>query len=355
MKNKLIISLLLFVLISCDSKDITIQDGYTLKGNLKSLTENVSNVSVLLDGATVYQTTTDSEGNFEIKKIEKGMYSLSYKQTQSDSSFTSNYMNVKITNDTTLINLELPRPVLIYSSKNITSSTVEISWSQCNSQGFYEYKIFRKEDTGLDETTGKLVHISTEANDTTFTDSDLKESTKYYYRVYVMNNYGKLGGSKISSCETLKGNYVTNGSFEEFDTNQIATNWVYNSYYLPFDIKNYAKITNDSTAPDGKYSLLIDIPVYHYALSFGDLYQLINGKYLQQDIKYELSAWVKIIDLADNASCFIECVNGEYNQAQQIIIKSSETKNVWKRYSTEFYGSSSNSHITNTKHVYDTL
>jgi hypothetical protein len=331
MKNRFIILMILVIIFSCKKNDNGVP-GYTLKGTLKSINGSVSNTDILLEGATVYHTKSDDNGNFEIKGVEKGMYTLNCKQDSNDSSFTGNSVKLKITNDTVISNLELPKPVIMFNPKNVTSSSVDVSWSKCNSQGFYEYKVFRKEDSGLDETTGKLIHVATEADDTIFTDNSLAESTKYYYRVYVMNNYGKLGGSKIVNIQTVKGNYVTNGSFETFDTNLIADAWTYNNSDPSFDFKNYAKVINDTSLPDGSYYLSIDIPVYHYALSFGDIYQQINNTYIQSGVKYELSVWVKILEMGTGAQCYVECYNGTYIPEQRITINSSDTKNEWNKY-----------------------
>jgi len=75
---------------------------------------------------------------------------------------------------------------------------------------FYEYKIYRHYHTGLDENTGTLIHVSTSADDTIFNDigTDLEygltPATTYYYRVYINNNFGRLGGSNIIGVTTNK-------------------------------------------------------------------------------------------------------------------------------------------------------
>jgi len=61
---------------------------------------------------------------------------------------------------------------------------------------FREYKLYRHSTSGFDESTGELLHISTFRNDTSFTDS-IPHSSTYYYRLYQMNEYGRLGGSNI--------------------------------------------------------------------------------------------------------------------------------------------------------------
>jgi hypothetical protein len=89
-----------------------------------------------------------------------------------------------------------------------------------------------------------------------------------------MNNYGRLGGSNIVPLQTLPGNYIVNGSFENFSPSDSSViDWQYNRLNPSFDFKNYSKVIADPNAPDGQRVLSIDLPVYHYAMSSGDLYQ----------------------------------------------------------------------------------
>lgn len=310
-------------------KNETATGNYIVKGNLQG---NLSNVSVTLEGVATYKTITDNNGNFEIKGIEKGMYFLNYKQVFSDSSFRANSLRLNITNDTSLTNLLLPAPVRMYAATGISSNSANLSWSKCFDPGFYEYKIYRKENSGLDETTGTLVHVSTNANDTSFADTNLSENSDYYYRVYVMNNYGKLGGSNLVNFNTLNGTYLLNGSFENFN-GTVATDW--NNF-------QYSKVVLDSSSPDGIHCLSIDIPVYHYALSFGDIYQLPTSV-LQSGIKYELSGWINVKELGNGAEIYLEAYGSSYIAQQRITIPSSVPRNQWIRYSTKFYGTNDGS------------
>jgi len=347
MKINYFILFIAIILVSCnENNDLASQ--FNVKGNLSSNNVNIENASVSLDGVKSYQTTTDSKGFFEIKNIERGMYTLSYSKELPDGSTTGNRFNIKVSSDTTMSNLELPSPVILYPPQKIMAESAEISWSSFKSNDFYEYKVFRKEDSGLDETTGKLVHVSTDMNDTVFIDKTLTENSHYYYRVYVMNNFGKMGGSKLVDIQTIRGNYVLNGSFES-SIDSIATDWTYIPSYIAndgtiFDFKDYAKVIKDETAPDGQYCLSIDIPVYHYALSFGDLYQFVNGNKMIPGNKYELSYWVKEIALYNFAHITIECYSIGANIEQTSSVCSSSAKNTWKKYSTQFYGSNVNSY-----------
>ena len=336
----------LTILFSCqkENDDSIIIDTFTITGNISSDNQNVSNVEITLDGEEHYQTISDDNGDFTISDIDKGLYNMNLKKSSSDSSFVGNSYQIVVKNDTTISNLELPNPVILFAPENISSQSATIRWSSCDLSGFYEYKIYRKNNQGLDENTGELIYIGVNRLDTTFTDNTLLENTDYYYRVYVLNNYGKLGGSNIVNVKTTEGNYVENGSFELFDNDSIADNWTYRDNGA-FDFADYSKVIYDPTAPDGDYVLSIDIPIYHYALSFGDLYQLINNKYIQQNTKYELSFWVKSIELTGGAQCQLEINDGtSYSPERVIYVSSTDKKDEWIKYSTQFYGNESTSY-----------
>lgn len=345
-KIQLISLIVLTALISCQKStdDPFAKDTYTLTGKIAADNHNVGNVEIVLDGAKHYQTTSDNNGNFTINEIEKGLYNMNLKKSSPDSSFVGDTYQITINSDTTISNLELPDPVIMYNPENISFQSATLLWSKCNSNRFYEYKVYRKNDQGLDENTGELIYVGTNRSDTIFSDNDLLENTDYYYRVYVLNNFGKLGGSNIVHVKTPEGTYVKNGSFEFFGNDSTANDWIY-ATQGDFNFADYSRVVYDSTAPEGDYVLSIDIPVYHHALSFGDLYQVINSKYIKQNTRYEMSFWVKIIELESNAECKLEIVDGTtYSPERVISVTSSSPKNEWIKYSTQFYGIETNSY-----------
>lgn len=180
---------------------------------------------VSLDKLQNYSTITDETGSFEISKVPKGNYKLTIYKNLPEGNFTEINKNVAVNDDLTLSELLLPKAVFLYPLTNVTSSSMEISWSPTDAADFREYKIYRHTTPGLDETTGLLIYVSTSVRDTTFNDTELFESTTYYYRVYVMNEFGRLGGSNISSTKTLNKNLFRNGDFESFDSSNRPEYW----------------------------------------------------------------------------------------------------------------------------------
>ena len=95
---------------------------------------------------------------------------------------------------------------------NLGSDLIRLIWNSTNASYFKEYKLYRHTNPDFDETTGTLVHTSTAIIDTQFTDNIPDPQIPYYYRVYYMNDYGKLGGSNIVSSTpgNISGMFITN-------------------------------------------------------------------------------------------------------------------------------------------------
>ncbi len=330
--NKTIYSIAILLLFQFACKKDNGSDGgsFTVRGST-----NVVNAGVTLQGTQVYQTTANNVGDFTIENVAEDNYTLIVTKESADSSFISNNMQVNVNSDTVLATLLLPDPVKLYQSNNIGSNSINWSWTKFNLPAyFYEYKVYRKKDRGLDETTGELVYVGTDINDTVFTDDGLLESTEYYYRVYVTNKFGKLGGSNIQHAKTTPGNLVTNSSFELFNSDNSPILWKYNFV---------GNIIEDNTAPDGNHILQLSLIQYHYALNFGDIYQPINVSKLLPNVLYKLSAKVKVVQLEGNAECWIGFTEGSEYQTQILKINNNTPKNAWITVSNDFYAASQQS------------
>lgn len=93
----------------------------------------------------------------------------------------------------------LPDPVTLNDSdiqRNVVSNEVTLSWNKYQGTDFREYKLYQHSSSGLDETTGELLHVATTANDMLFA-TTLPHSSETYFRVFVRDNFGLLGGSNI--------------------------------------------------------------------------------------------------------------------------------------------------------------
>ena len=331
MKSSIFSVIIFLFFLSCNDEISIETKKVTVEGKLNHRLTGSTFVNVNLIGTRTYQTVTDSSGYFIVTNVEKVNYLFSYDRQLSDSSFVSNVLNISITDDTLIDKLELPKPVLLYPIKNSSITTAEISWSKCSFDSFYEYKVFKSQKSGLDENHGELIHVSTEIDDTIFIDNDIIPNTKYFYRVFVMNKFGKLGGSKILENTSLNGNILLNSSFEYLDIDSTISDWWYTN------IRSYFEIVFCEDAPEGDRALEIIIPQYYYALTTPDFSQQVNEKYLGNLKKYKLSVYAKIIEMSANAQCFVEFYTGDYIPQQRIVINASNSKNEWKNYLTTFY------------------
>ncbi len=178
-------------------------DEGTVVGQLVFQGETAASVPLELGGV---QTTTDSSGRFEFRNIEDGDHDLSAMLELGDAGFVARTWPITVDGSLSLGEVTLPEPVNVEQA-DVTTGTVSLAWSASEDEGFREYKIYVHNSTALDETTGTLLHVATGADQTTFThtgmDEPLSSNTTYYYRVYVMDESGLLGGSNILEATTL--------------------------------------------------------------------------------------------------------------------------------------------------------
>jgi hypothetical protein len=65
-----------------------------------------------------------------------------------------------------------------------------------------------------------------------FLNEDLNNAETYYYRVFVIDDFGQIGGSNINGFETSEVLIFKNGSFEDvIDGQPLEWNLVPNNYY----------------------------------------------------------------------------------------------------------------------------
>lgn len=229
MKKFLFYIFTICAILSCTDNGLYSVSGQILLGDVP-----ISDAIISIDNNSNWNTTTDKNGNYIIKGISSGKHNLSIRyshkavsitksntgknQVKTSNNDSTSYVEINkeisVYQDLVLASLKLPKPVIMFPIIGTTESSIEIKWSTTDAEDFREYKLYRHTTSGLDETTGELVHVSTSKNDTMFVDSKLSPLTNYYYRIYIMNDYGKLGGSNILSSQTMAKNYVINGDFE---------------------------------------------------------------------------------------------------------------------------------------------
>lgn len=221
----------MFLLLSCNNNIGSNGELYSVEGIIEGIHGPISNAKVTIDNDYNWTRTTLEDGSFIIDKVSKGEHEL-YVTKDYDSSFVERNYTISVNTDLLLDPILLPSPLTISNTEikqTLTSNMIILEWSSSDAEDFREYKLFRHTTSGLDETTGELIHVSTLRSDTTFTDS-IPHFSKYYYRVYQMNDYGRLGGSNIVEVqtETFQNEPILDiGNLNVRYLNQGETMWLY--------------------------------------------------------------------------------------------------------------------------------
>lgn len=209
--------IILFVCIACSSDDSG--GNFTISGFVTYDDVAADQVEVSVDDKFNLTTTTNSDGYFQITGVSQGEHILTASKTingnDESSTFSEKSYTLSINEDTELNELRLPKAVELFSVNSIDITQAEISWSLTDDPEFREYKLYRHNSSGLDETTGSLIHVSTEVDDTEFIDEDLNPFQTYYYRIYVLDDFGRIGGSNIVNFTTDNVELIKNGGFED--------------------------------------------------------------------------------------------------------------------------------------------
>ena len=233
MKIMFTLVILLGLLISCSDNKTASIDGFTVSGTIFYQEETASNVIVQLvnESRSRYSTLTDENGYFEFSNVESGDYTLTATNQLENDVFSESSVSLTVDDDIELDPLILPEAIFLFNPTNTTDLSTTLTWTSSEAQDFAEYKLFRHFSSGLDETTGTLIHVSTVQTDTMFIDTTLSPSTIYYYRIYVMSNYGRLGGSNIVSTTTDETHTIP----PVIDEDLIIIN-EYSPYIIDYDI-----------------------------------------------------------------------------------------------------------------------
>jgi len=296
-KSILILTILALILLTgCKNNSTDPSGSYSVSGKVYNNGQPLPDATISLDKKANYTSQTNSAGEFTIKNVPKGDYSLDVEKTNADGSFLSKTSSIAVANDVYLASILLPKGVTILAPTNITSNSFHLAWTATDANDFREYKLYRAATSGLDETTGTLVHVSTVINDTEFTDNSLNPLSNYYYRVYIMNDYGRLGGSNIVTSLTLTKNIIQNGSLELTSSN-FPDNWLtYQDMPVNF-------VVDDLVAQDGNKSIRVDLNPEDGAANFGwFFYQMIDPAQVEQGKSYKISFWYKTDTLDANQS-----------------------------------------------------
>ncbi len=276
-------SLLVFGCRKDDNKD----SNYDVSGYLYTNGQPIANASVNLDDMVQFQATSGSDGYFEIKDVSEGDHNLKTAKTYDDGSFITRSFELDVNGDLMLDFLLLPNPVsLLGVDIDTVVNEVTVRWNKSSADDFREYKIYSHTTSGLDETTGTLEHVATSREDTIVTLS-IPNATTMFYRVFVLNAFGQLGGSNIESATSGNRNFFTGGDFE--DETLFFSTWTIQGNVYIIDSLSY----NSSRS----LYLFSDFDtVNYYCTSFHlDHPQFI----LSENEEYELSFWYKVRGIAN--------------------------------------------------------
>jgi len=303
MKYFVVLSILCIIILGCTNEATNPNDGlYSISGKVSNSYGSVHNAKVTVDNKANWETTTSATGEFSILNVSYGNHTLYIEKNGQDDDFVEMNYPISVNSNLTLNNLILPIPVKLFPPTNITQTEMTLLWNQTDVQDFREYKLYRKDSPGIDETTGELVNVATTKSDTSFVDVNLIPYETYYYRVYLMNEFGRMGGSNIANAATLGGNLIPDGSFD--NPSSFDANWFIS---VGGGIISYS----DSVKVYGNYSLYGLIP-HDIELRTRKTIQLAAGK------TYEFSGWAK--------------ANGYYSLSYETVAANLFTEGSWSTY-----------------------
>ncbi len=309
--NIIVLLIVSLIVISCNesSTDSTTGQLYSVSGYVYMKSEPVNDATISIDDKTNYTTTSNSDGYFEIKDVPEGEHVLSViKDANNNGGFSERNYDLDVFNDVVLNSLTLPEPVFVYPPI-ITIQGIELAWSPTDANDFREYKVFRHTSSGIDENHGDLIHVSTSRNDTTFIDQDFSSLTNYYYRVYVMNDVGRLGGSNIVTIQTPNKDLVLNGDFEEIGGNNIPEFW------QNWNNRNFAT-SDDQEAYTGSYSVRFYKDTSYFNLH--PFFQNINPNEFDEGERYSLTYWIKSDSVLDQSGFYVFVRSEDWSFSERI-------------------------------------
>lgn len=298
------VSLLTFLSCNSSSSDpvsTTTQTGtYKVTGKITSDGTPVSGAVVQIGDVFNWKATTDANGKFEILNVAQGEYYFRAEKKYDDNRTIFKKSKIALQNELTDIGeIKLPDPITLYvlDTTSLSLHSVKITWSKSTDADFVEYKLYRRGDPGLDENTGELVYVSTNKNDTVFTDTGFRTGVSLYYRIYAITSADRYSGSNLKSATVPEVNLIINGNFETSTSGILPDFWLKNIVGNP--TFNYFTVTPEAKH-SGNYGLLISYdetqayPPTGQAGWGGLIQTLETGSFIPQEV-YALSFWSKSV------------------------------------------------------------
>jgi fibronectin type 3 domain-containing protein len=95
-----------------------------------------------------------------------------------------------------------PPAVVLSTVSPLSSTTMQLAWTQSDAHDFASYTIRRDESAIVDESS-TLVRTVANRTSTSLVDSGLRENTRYYYRVFVTDTADSTSASAVGSAVTM--------------------------------------------------------------------------------------------------------------------------------------------------------
>lgn len=324
-KILLIFFSLLFAVNCNKDSPIEPEGNYKVVGKIVLDGQPLEGATVQIDSILNWTTQTDIGGDFEIAGVTGGKHLFTTSKQIGDDKVVAKKDYIFLSKEVTDVGtIRLPTPPQMYEidSTNVSWDKVPIYWSHSIDPEFREYKLYRRDTPGLDETTGELIFVSTSISDTHFVDTKFETGRTYYYRVYILSAFGKMGGSNLVQIKTPLRNFVENGGFEQTSDGIHPDCWEH-AFEPP-----QAEFQVDSiTVFQGKYSLHCFRENDQY--SDATFKHTIKGENLQPGSRYKISVFMK-----SEGSELLYFMIRDYKELH--IYEPNNSNTEWKEFSREF-------------------
>lgn len=207
MKTKFILFLLTLILLNAC---LFIDDTYEIKGRILYNGSPCQGVEISLYDTNDYRRgfyTTDSTGNFRfnIHPDYGENYWMRAIKTESYSSCIIKTDSINISSDLQLPDIKLEKTLNLSCMSYVTdmyNTGIELKWTSYKGDNFKEYRVFKSLDNGLGDNelfdnNGSIIKICNAVSDTVFIDKNAFPLILNYYRVDVLDGFGKIGQSNI--------------------------------------------------------------------------------------------------------------------------------------------------------------
>jgi len=307
MKYTIILAILLsFIIISCNSSSsdpvstTTPVGTFKVSGKITADGKPVSGATVQIGDVFNWKATTDADGKFTITNVAQGEYYFKAEKKLDNDRTIFKKSKVSLQNEITdLGEIKLPKSISLYNldTTNLSQHSIRITWSKSSDPDFAEYKLYRRNDPGLDENTGELIYASTNVNDTIFTDNDFRTGISLYYRTYALTSGDRYSGTNLQFANIAETNLIVNGTFESSSDGISPDFWLKNIVGNP--TFNYFTVS-PAAKHSGNNGLLISYnetqanPPAGQAGWGGLIQTLATGSFKPNEI-YALSFWAKSI------------------------------------------------------------